>query len=218
MIKILFDWNGTLLNDVEASYLCMTSLQREYGIPPLENIEAYRRIFGFPIRSYYEKAGFDFSKISWEKTGEEFMKDWLARYPRIGLNEQALAVLKRAQNDGFACFILSATRLDLLKSQIALHPELKDLIDGVYGIGDIYASSKEKAAREFRASCLEWDEVFMIGDTLHDLEVARSIGAHCILYDGGHQCRFTLDKSKAPVAATLEEALERIEQYAGSHH
>lgn len=217
MVKILWDWNGTLLNDVEASYQCIRALQKQHGITPLANVEAYREIFGFPIQDYYEKAGFDFSKLSWSETGQQFMADWLSRYPDIPLNEQAIAALMQAKQAGYACYILSATQVDLLKAQVTAHPRLENLIDGVYGIGDIYASSKEGAAREFQAACLDWDQIYMVGDTLHDLEVAKAIGARCILYDGGHQARAVLEKQNAEVVCSLKEALERIEENAGSH-
>ena len=58
---ILWDWNGTLLDDVD---LCVDALNRllaGFGYPQRYDHERYRAIFGFPIEEYYVRAGFDFT-------------------------------------------------------------------------------------------------------------------------------------------------------------
>lgn len=46
----------------------------------------------------------------------------------------------------------------------------------------------------------------MIGDTLHDAEVARAMGTGCVLVARGHQSRETLLTAGVPVMDTLLEA------------
>ena len=53
-------------------------------------------------------------------------------------------------------------------------------------------------------------ELFFIGDTLHDVEVARALGAKCILVDGGHQTAERLAASGTPVAPTLTDAVRLV--------
>ena len=50
----------------------------------------------------------------------------------------------------------------------------------------------------------------MLGDTLHDAEVARAIGANCILIARGHQSRTTLETSGFPVVDSLTQAADRV--------
>ena len=67
---ILWDWNGTLLDDVE---LCVDALNRllvSFGYPQQYSLAEYREIFGFPIEDYYVRAGFDFSKDSFARSGQ----------------------------------------------------------------------------------------------------------------------------------------------------
>jgi phosphoglycolate phosphatase len=45
----------------------------------------------------------------------------------------------------------------------------------------------------------------MVGDTLHDFEVAQHAGIQCILVASGHQSRQRLEKSRAPVVGSLCE-------------
>ncbi len=210
MKKILFDWNGTLLDDVEAGFSCMVKTQKKYGIKPLENVDQYREIFGFPVKAYYEKAGFDFSRQDWSQVGQAFMDDYVSCFQNIPLNPQAVSVLKKAREAGYVSLILSATRLDLLKDQVMHFDELKELIDGVYGIEDIYASSKVSAGQEILKSSLPWDQLVMIGDTLHDGQVASALGIPAILCATGHQSRKVLETSGLPVVDSLQEAFEKV--------
>ena len=51
-------------------------------------------------------------------------------------------------------------------------------------------------------------ETLMIGDTLHDADVAKAIGAKCVLVARGHQSRQTLLTAGVPVVGTLTEAAQ----------
>ena len=58
---IIWDWNGTLLNDVDA---CVDSMNNMLNKRARTNItqEYYKSIFTFPVQKYYEKLEFDFVK------------------------------------------------------------------------------------------------------------------------------------------------------------
>jgi phosphoglycolate phosphatase len=43
----------------------------------------------------------------------------------------------------------------------------------------------------------------MVGDTLHDVEVAEALGISCVLIAQGHQSRERLDQAGVPVFADL---------------
>lgn len=59
---VLWDWNGTLLDDVALCVDALNRLLRIYHYPQQYSLAQYREIFGFPIEDYYIRAGFDFSK------------------------------------------------------------------------------------------------------------------------------------------------------------
>lgn len=214
MIKILWDWNGTLLDDLELSLACMQQVQKENGILPLPDLDTYRKVFGFPVKTYYEKAGFDFEKQDWSTVGARFMDLYVSHFSKTALRPDAAAALLQARDLGIASYILSASRIDLLKTQIQRFPELKDCFAGVYGIGDIYASSKVGAGEEFMETCLDWNEVWMVGDTLHDQQVAQKIGAKFLALSGGHQRASVFGQQK--VCESLMDCVEEI--YGRSTH
>ena len=55
-------------------------------------------------------------------------------------------------------------------------------------------------------------DAVMLGDTLHDAEVAKALGCRCVLIARGHQSRETLLTAGVPVTATLTEACELLTQ------
>ena len=75
---ILWDWNGTLLDDVELCENALNRLLQRYGYPQRYDLAAYREIFGFPIEEYYIRAGFDFAKHPYPELAERFMEHYNA--------------------------------------------------------------------------------------------------------------------------------------------
>jgi len=52
--------------------------------------------------------------------------------------------------------------------------------------------------------------VLFVGDTVHDHEVARAIGADCVLIPGGHHPRTKLEKTGVPVLEDLYQVPDRL--------
>ena len=62
---IIWDWNGTLLNDVELCASIMNNLLRNESLSEI-SLEKYREIFTFPVEEYYKLAGHNFERNSFE--------------------------------------------------------------------------------------------------------------------------------------------------------
>ena len=73
--NIIWDWNGTLLDDVELCSSIMNNLLRKESLPEI-SIEKYREIFTFPVEEYYKLAGHSFEKKSFELLGKDFMVEY----------------------------------------------------------------------------------------------------------------------------------------------
>ena len=59
---VLWDWNGTLLDDAALCCELLNTMLARHGYAPVGSMEAYRQVFCFPIETYYRRAGFDFSR------------------------------------------------------------------------------------------------------------------------------------------------------------
>ena len=73
---VIWDFNGTLLDDADAGLACVEELLRRRGLPPLGSLARYREVFRFPIRDYYTDIGFDFSREPWPTSGRCSMTNW----------------------------------------------------------------------------------------------------------------------------------------------
>lgn len=201
---IIWDWNGTLLDDAE---ICCEAINKMLKVRNLQelSLEKYRDIFTFPVIEYYKEAGFDFTKEQWEPVAMEFIHLYLSAIPRCGLTPNAVETLKSFKQKGYRQAIISAMEHDaLIKSVSELH--IYDYFDYIGGIGDHYGGGKVENARSyFAAAGLHPGQVTLIGDTLHDTEVASELGCRCILVTTGHQSYQRLEKTGLTIIRNLSE-------------
>ena len=202
--QVLWDWNGTLLDDLAYAIGVRNRTFPVFGLPRIGSVAEYRRQFTFPVRRYYERAGVT------DETFVAVAHAWMAEYVRgfgtVPLHVDAAEALARFAAAGVRQAVLSATRRDMLESQIARFP-IRAYFTDVLGLSDIYARSKEAVGLDYLARCgVPAASTLMIGDTLHDAEVARAMGTGCVLVARGHQSRETLLTAGVPVMDTLVEA------------
>ncbi len=201
---IIWDWNGTLFNDVELCVNIMNGLLRKRNINQL-TIDDYKNIFTFPVSDYYAKVGFDFSVESFEKVGKEWMDEYEARKSESTLHPGARDILEKISKLGKGQSILSAYSQHTLV-EIVEHYNLTPYFSHLVGLDHIYATSKvELGLNLIRRLELKEEEAVLIGDTVHDYDVAKEIGADCILIANGHQCRNTLLKCGTKVLNDINE-------------
>lgn len=190
---IIWDYNGTLLNDIEIGVESINLMLSKRNLPLLTS-ESYREVFTFPVKDYYEKVGFDFLKEDWDLTAHEFIANYTTRLPNSDIFPEARILLDIFKNQGKKQFILSAMEMNMLMEstkELAIH----EFFNEISGINDIYASSKiENGKNLFKKHQLTADEVCLLGDTTHDYEVAQTLGCHCYLIASGHQ---SIEKLKA---------------------
>lgn len=204
----IWDFNGTILDDVEAGIKSVNKLLAERGLPTLRDKTDYHRYFGFPIRNYYESLGFDFSVESYEEIAPKWVDEYLINVKSAPLCQGVGESLELLRKEGIKQIIISATELDMLKGQLA-DLGISEYFDEVWGLDNIHAASKVELAREWRKNNPD-DLAVFIGDTEHDFETARAIGVECFLVEGGHQPRKTLEATGARIFANAKAACFEI--------
>ena len=71
-------------------------------------------------------------------------------------------------------------------------------------------TEKIDRGRQLVSACgIRPEETLMVGDTLHDAEVAQALGFRCVLYAGGHNDEARL-RTAAPVIHRLKEILSFV--------
>ncbi len=180
----LWDFNGTILDDVELGIGAVNKLLAERGIPTIPNKDAYRAAFDFPIIEYYKKLGFDFTHESYETVAKLWVENYLSGLHKAHLFDDVLSTLDFFEEQGVKQTVLSASERGMLSAQ------LKGLgiygrFEEVLGIDNIYADSKLAIAKHWRAEHPDARAMF-IGDTTHDCETAKLLGADCYIVAAGH--------------------------------
>lgn len=202
---IVWDWNGTLFDDVSLCVEVCGRLLQSHGCKPLSGLEEYRQIFGFPVEQFYLRMGLDFSKAPFSVLAEEYMADYQPKSDDCPLQKGAEETLRSLWEDGYEQVLLSASRIDHLNRQLSRHA-VREVFSEVLGITDIYAKSKLCLAQDWLEQGKSGaGRILFVGDTLHDAEIARTLGCSCILLDRGHQSRERLEGSGFPVVSELME-------------
>jgi phosphoglycolate phosphatase len=206
-ITVIWDFNGTLLNDAALTAASISKLLRRRHLPELD-IATHRRIFGFPVSGYYQRAGFDLSTERLTDLSDEFHKEYLAGVADCSLNPGVLELLESFQRANVTQFVLSAAEQSLLETWVTLH-RIDPFFTAVYGLTDRLAKSKtDRGIELFSTHAIDPAQTLFIGDTDHDAAVAEELGAHSVVVLQGHQDLTCFDGHDGDIYDSFDE-LER---------
>lgn len=206
---VLWDFNGTIVNDVDICLNIINELLKEEGKTAI-TLEKYRSIFTFPVIEYYKRVGI----ISCDEEFEEYAHKWMNRYYELEkdskLFEDIIPTLTKIKEMGIQQGVLSASRIDQL-TRMLKQLDVDTYMHDILGISDIYAASKVHIGKEFIENThLNPSDFVMLGDTLHDYEVASQMGIDCILIAQGHQSFEVLKSSGAIVVERAQDVLSLL--------
>jgi phosphoglycolate phosphatase-like HAD superfamily hydrolase len=207
---LVWDWNGTLLDDIKAVIGATNAAFAEIGLEPI-TLERYRELYCVPIPQFYERLmGRLPSDAEWEVMDEAFHRHYGEHRIGCGLTEGVEELLREWQLAGRSQSLLSMYG----------HEQLVPVVRG-YGIeshfirvdGRTGPSGGGKALhmeRHLRAldGAVQPGRTVVIGDAVDDAVAAAHVGALAVLYTGGSHSRSSLEAVGVPVVDTLAEAVE----------
>ncbi|MEV4561392.1 HAD hydrolase-like protein [Kitasatospora sp. NPDC049285] len=211
---IVWDWNGTLLEDMGAVLGASNAAFATVGIAPM-TLEEYRAQYEIPVPRFYERLlGRAPSQAEWLALDDAFHVRYLELFPGCGLTPGAVELLA-----GWAAGGRSQSLLSMYE-----HEKLVPAVDG-FGLtghflrvdGRRGASGGRKAeylAVHLDALGAEIDRgrTVLIGDAADDAEAALSAGIKAVLYTGGSHTREKLTPVGVPVVDSLAEAVALAEE------
>ena len=213
MIKnVFFDFNGTILNDVNLCLDLLNELLKNQNHKTVD-INKYKNIFCFPVKKYYIAAGVTFDTSDYEDIAHWFIKEYMRRYlDESSLYDGVFDTLGFLNNKGLNVYLLSASERNNLLSQLDYF-NIKGFFKDVLGTSDVYAKSKSEIAEKyFLDNDIKVNETLFIGDTTHDDEIAKKLGCKSILLSIGHQSREVLLNTGSAIYDSYNELRENFDE------
>lgn len=201
---IIWDWNGTLLDDVDLSLLCVNNILNKRNIP-LIDIQQYRDFVDTPIIRFYEHL-FDFSKITFDVIADEFYDFYKKNFFMAALSPHAVDILSHFRDSGCSQIILSSANTADIKNYINRFG-ISEYFTDILGADDFQVGDKIKRAQKYFTE-KGYGNMLLIGDTTHDSDAAAILGAECVLYANGHQHQAKLASTGLKVIENLADLID----------
>ena len=199
---IIWDWNGTLLDDRWLTISAMNNVLARRSMDELTE-DRYLQLFTFPVIEYYRRLGFDFEKDSFSELGTEFINEYNTRAFEPKLHDSIIDLISELSKNGVSHSILSASSQKIL-DKLASYHNIDHYFKAVFGQDNHYAYGKIETGKMWiKKSGIDPKRTLFIGDTEHDLEVANAVGAHCALLSWGHTSAERLEKMEVNVYNTV---------------
>lgn len=180
-MRIIWDWNGTLLDDNHASLSALNAILLRRGLESVD-LDYYRKNFAFPVRYFYESLGVKIECEDWDALAQEYHDAY--HECELRLTADAKDALEFVRDNGVSQAVVSAMREDYLISDMDRFG-IRPYFESVLGTNNLDGCSKLSRIRDYVALVGEREKYVVIGDSLHDQEVADAIGARCVFYGGG---------------------------------
>lgn len=206
---IIWDWNGTLLNDVKECLQIINKSLHKRNLPAL-SLPQYLEKFQFPVKKYYEAIGFDFVRESFEEAGQEYIDAYAEKMFNCRLQPEAVNTLTCFKKAGLQQFVLSALNDEALQKCLNSY-ELNGFFVKACGLDDYYAHSKVELGKALiKDFAIDRKTAVLIGDTVHDYEAAQAMGVDCILIADGHNAKQRLLRCNVTVLDDLSALRQEI--------
>ena len=185
-LTIIWDWNGTLLDDVDIYVDTINVLLAKYKKKPISK-EYYKKLFTFPVQNYYSKLGFDISLENFKKIANEFISEYNSRLSSCHLFYGVKENLQHFSQLGCKQVIISAMEQGILIKSVR-EKGIEGFFHSIIGLSNNLADSKTISAKNIIEKFnLDPKKTWFIGDTSHDFEVSHDCGCNHVLIASGHQ-------------------------------
>ena len=206
---IIWDFNGTLLDDVWLCVEVLNHILTTYG-KTLTSKEKYLDQFLHPVIDYYTALGFDFDKDSFDDIAILYHAEYDKRCTECSLYPKTDQILTTLSNLGGTHSVLSAYQQHRLENALK-HFKIDHHFRAIAGLDNYYAHSKIDRGKELMKELTASPErTVLIGDTVHDFEVASAIGAQSILIANGHNPSCKLNQCNAQVIQSINQVTDLL--------
>jgi phosphoglycolate phosphatase len=175
--NIIFDWSGTLVDDLPAVLKASNHVLTQSGKPAM-TLEEFREEFQLPFTKFYDRHVPD---VSLDKVEKWFHAEFKQAQSAVTELPHAREFLEFCRARGCRSFLLSSVHTDHFKAQCqnnGFHEYFEKPYTGVW-------DKREKIHEILAENGLNPDETLFIGDMEHDVATAKHGGVHsCAVLTG----------------------------------
>ena len=208
MQHIIWDWNGTLLNDLPIIIDAVNQTVAEVGIRPI-TLDDYRTHYTRPVKKFYDAiAEGEIGHDDWVLIDRLFHERYHELLDRASLADGAHDVLTDLDSSHHGQSLLSMAPDEGLQPALLQFDVVRyfDLAQGNSGPPGGFKSVH--LADHLARLAVDPSTVTMIGDTVDDANAARDNGIAMVLFDDGSHHRADLEAAGVPIVTTLTAAVE----------
>ena len=205
MRHVIWDWNGTLVDDLPAVVAAVNVSLAAVGEGPID-ADDYRDHYARPVRRFYDRLlDRSVTDQEWATIDVTFHQTYVDTLHTVSLTHDAEEAIAAIEDAGATQSILSMWwHHDLLPE--VRRRGLEEPMVRVEGNTKDAGETKTRLLEVHLANLNHDGTAVIIGDALDDAESAREVGIACVMYDGGSHHRAELDALNVPVASSLVEA------------
>ena len=190
---IIWDWNGTIVDDASLCVEIVNELLQQYELQQV-TLDYYINNFRFPVKEYYKLIGLPTSSENYRHLSYYFITHYRDRFYQCELQKGIFEVIKQFSNLGISQSVLSAASQDDL-SKFVSYFSLESYFKLVSGVDHILANGKGSiASKHFDFLGIANDDILLVGDTCHDHEIADFLGVSSVLLSSGHNSKELLSE------------------------
>ena len=207
---IVWDWNGTLVDDAELCVVILNQILNNYGKMPVDRA-FYLDNFSFPVCEYYKSLGLPSCGPEYQEISQRFIEEYRKKHHICKLQKSSVKMLSYIKGCGISQSVLSAGNIADVLDFVEYH-KLSDFFTIISGVYHTNATGKSDVAHKHLnqiQACTS--EILLIGDTLHDFEIATDLKVDCVLYSKGHNSKNRLLEASNSVINDLEELVGLID-------
>lgn len=199
---IFWDYNGTVLDDVNVSVSAVNSMLTARNLP-LTDKETYTDTLCLPLEKYYESVGICKTPIS--ELSVEFRALCKKHADKSEIFEDFFELIHYAKELGIKNILISSLYKEHLSEEVQIH-NIASLFDDIIGMPDRNLGTKTQNAKKYMQDhSVSPENVLFIGDLTSDADMAKSLNARCILVPNGHNSKSRCIKQGVEVYDSLSE-------------
>ena len=205
--SLLFDWSGTLVDDLPPTLYATNAVLAKYDVPAMGR-EEFRERFRLPYPEFYEEV---LPGVAIADLEDAFRSAFNDSPKGVSVLPHAREMLEWCRSHDIRCFVLSSMDEGIFYEQARAFGVV-DFFEEIYaGVID----KRERIGEILESHGLEKVKTAFLGDMVHDIATAQHGGVDSIALATGYDPVERLVKSKP---SYLFDDLEKVREWLEKSH